>query len=111
LYVQKKNLKSRVAFLAVLSLFAGVSQAKYKKAEAMMDVRKKAGDGRVGTTGTGQLTFNYKIPEADLVTLKEKYEGETVKRLYLVMHLCQVMRECRFCPLYLLSLLFRQERQ
>ena len=78
---RKKILKSRVAFLAVLSLFAGVSQAKYKKAEAMMAV-----PGRmpvmveVGTTGTGQLIFNYKIPEADLVTLKEKYEGETVKR-------------------------------
>ncbi|MBN1602366.1 MAG: S8 family serine peptidase [Chitinispirillaceae bacterium] len=81
---RKNVLKSKVVFLAVLSLFTGISQAKYKKAEAMMDVPgKKPVMVEVGTTGTGQLTFNYKIPDADLVTLKEKYGGENVKRLYL----------------------------
>lgn len=81
---RKKNLKSKVVFLTVISLFTGVSQAKYKKAEALMDVPgKKPVMVEVGTTGTGQLTFNYKIPDADLVTLNEKYEGQSVKRLYL----------------------------
>jgi subtilisin family serine protease len=81
---RKKVLKSKVVFLAVLSLFTGVSYAKYKKAEALMDVPgKKPVMVEVGTAGTGQLTFNYKIPDADLVTLKEKYEGESLKRLYL----------------------------
>jgi subtilisin family serine protease len=81
---REKNLKSRVAFLVVLSLFTGVSHAKYKKAEALMDVPgKKTVMVETGTTSTGQLIFNYKIPDPDLETLREKFEGETVKRLYL----------------------------
>jgi subtilisin family serine protease len=71
-------------FFAILALFSGTSHAKYKKAEALMDVPgKKPVMVEVNTTGSEQLVFNYKIPEADLVTLKEKFDGESVKRLYL----------------------------
>lgn len=82
--VRKRFLKSRVMLFAILALFSGTSHAKYKKADALMDVPgKKPVMVEVTTTGSEQLVFNYKIPEADLVTLKEKFDGESVKRLYL----------------------------
>jgi subtilisin family serine protease len=70
--------------LAILAIFSGSSHAKYKKTEALMDVPgKKPVMVEVNTTGSDQLEFNYKIPDVDLVTLKEKFDGESVKRLYL----------------------------
>ncbi|HEX2955370.1 MAG TPA: S8 family serine peptidase, partial [Chitinispirillaceae bacterium] len=82
---RKKILKSRVMVFAVLAIFSGSSHAKFKKAEALMNVPgKKPVLVEVSNPGsTEHLVFNYKIPEAELITLKEKFNDVQVKRIYL----------------------------
>lgn len=67
-----------------LGILTGPVQAKFNKANAIMDIPgKKPVLVEVNETNPTQLILKYSIPDAELITLSERHEGKPLTRLHL----------------------------
>ena len=109
---RKSFLKSGLVLCSILSFSASIESDKLKKANALMDVPgKKPVMVTVDQSNPDKVILNYKVPEAEIIELTEKYDNTELKRITLGMLLFHGTKENQYYRLFLLSLLFRQENQ
>lgn len=81
---RKNFLKSGLILWSVLSFSASIEADKLKKANALMDVPgKKPVMVEVDQSSPDKITLRYKVPEAEIVALSEKYDNTQLKRVTL----------------------------
>jgi len=77
-------LSSSLALCSILSFSASIEADNLKKANALMDVPgKKPVMVAVDQTNPDKIILNYKVPEAEIVALTEKYDNTQLKRITL----------------------------
>lgn len=81
---RKSFLKSGLVLCSILSFSASIEADKLKKANALMDVPgKKPVMVAVDQSDPDKVILNYKVPEAEIVALTEKYDNTELKRITL----------------------------
>jgi subtilisin family serine protease len=81
---RKSFLKSGLVLCSILSFSASIEADKLKKANALMDVPgKKPVMVTVDQSNPDKVILNYKVPEAEIIALTEKYDNTELKRITL----------------------------
>lgn len=82
--MNRNFLKSGLILCSILSFTASIEADKLKKANALMDVPgKKPVMVEVDQPSPDKIILRYRVPEAEIVTLSEKYDNTQLKRINL----------------------------